>query len=286
MFERYINPHDSDSEPHSQSKASTKNRVVSALGSRKATTLKSPSSQCLLTSTDTHERSNAENKGTSLQRSRSEPDAASPSKSSVASVFSSPSRADSESFMLDTLVQPSSPSRHRASAARGQPSNGLKRTYGGARTIKTDESQLAILEPVADPSTSTKAGAVLTPSSSLSSSKAMSMTKPARVAREAYSALRQRWGADEEEAMADAEQLKSAVQMKARGETARLTDESAYLLEGLGAHHAVGLRRTSAIEVLKKLAKDDFRRRIKASGIVEDVYCAFRRAGAGEGDRV
>lgn len=42
----------------------------------------------------------------------------------------------------------------------------------------------------------------------------------------------------------------------------------------------------SAIEVLRKMLEPDFSRRLKASGFVERVYVVFRKAEAGDGDRV
>lgn len=189
-------------------------------------------------------------------------------------IFSSPARTDSE-----TLLVPASPSRHRAGMTSTRPANGLKRTYGGPRTFVSDQAQDDLLQPLPDLPMQASS------SRSATSANTSTIARPPRVVREAYSALRERWGADEEELMADGE-LKSAVQMKARGENARLTDESAYLLEGLESDHPLDLKRTSAIELLRKLSKEDFRRRIKASGLVENIYVALRRAGAGDGDVV
>lgn len=42
----------------------------------------------------------------------------------------------------------------------------------------------------------------------------------------------------------------------------------------------------SAVEVLRKVLEVDFVRKLKASGFVERVYLEFRKAEAGDGDRV
>lgn len=42
----------------------------------------------------------------------------------------------------------------------------------------------------------------------------------------------------------------------------------------------------SAIEVLRKVSDPEFVRRLKSLGLVERVYVEFRKAEAGEGDRV
>ena len=70
---------------------------------------------------------------------------------------------------------------------------------------------------------------------------------PARraVERETYSALREKWGVDEEEELGEelGTQLKSVTQLRAKGENARFVDELEYLLEGLASGMAVGVRR-------------------------------------------
>lgn len=42
----------------------------------------------------------------------------------------------------------------------------------------------------------------------------------------------------------------------------------------------------SAIQVLTKMLDGDFHRRLKSSGLVENTYLGFRRAGAGESDKI
>jgi len=42
----------------------------------------------------------------------------------------------------------------------------------------------------------------------------------------------------------------------------------------------------SALELLAKTLDRDWLRRLKSSGMSEQVYLAFRRGGAGDGDRV
>lgn len=42
----------------------------------------------------------------------------------------------------------------------------------------------------------------------------------------------------------------------------------------------------SALELLGKTLDRDWLRRLKSSGMSEQVYLAFRRGGAGDGDRV
>lgn len=46
------------------------------------------------------------------------------------------------------------------------------------------------------------------------------------------------------------------------------------------------IRRCRAVEILRKMLSKDFLRRLKSSGFDERMYNQFRRAGAGDGDKV
>lgn len=104
--------------------------------------------------------------------------------------------------------------------------------------------------------------------------------------RESYSALRKKFGADEEEEYEALTDLRTVNQQRARGESTRFEDKFQYMVDGLGPSEPLGVRRSSANEVLRKMLDTDFTRRLKSSGFIERVYAEFRRAGAGEGDRV
>ncbi|GAA6044552.1 hypothetical protein JCM8097_003733, partial [Rhodosporidiobolus ruineniae] len=209
-------------------------------------------------------------------------------------------------------------SAFRAAAPAGAPvAGGPTRTYaGGGRTFRRDVDEEALF---AAPSTAvgrTKSGlsAVLEASSSPSGSGTgstgglpalpPSLRRPLLPAaptapRETYASLRHKWGIDAEESL-NAEVFESQESqerggrveggetLRKRGEGKRWGDEVGFLLEGLkDGREDEGAARASALDLLRKLLDRDWLRRLKASGMAEQVYLAVRRAGAGEGrDRV
>lgn len=97
-----------------------------------------------------------------------------------------------------------------------------------------------------------------------------------------------------------ASELKSITQLRSSGELRRFQDELEYLLSGLDASQSLGVRRTSALELVRKSAgasgRDsemegaaaglEFLRRLKATDAIGRVWGLLRTAGGGEGDEV
>ncbi|KAK4696442.1 hypothetical protein P7C70_g8379, partial [Phenoliferia sp. Uapishka_3] len=212
-----------------------------------------------------------------------------------------PSRQLSRSSNSVALADSSAP------APRGVA--GARRTYGGARSFKRDVEEERIFLSGATPARSLPAkDRKSSPASG--GRKGLLPALPSKASeRETYSALRAKWGVDEEEELTEevaGTQLKSITQMRAKGENSRFVDEFEYLLEGLEPKMAIGVRRAryafgiggryiplltlfhlpSAIEVLKKVGDPEFVRRLKSLGLVERVYTEFRKAECGSGDRV
>lgn len=72
--------------------------------------------------------------------------------------------------------------------------------------------------------------------------------------KESYATLRTKWGVDYEESLDDANasqeglaanELKSVLHLREKGENTRFGDEFNYLVEGLGASMSLGVRRAS-----------------------------------------
>jgi hypothetical protein len=206
-----------------------------------------------------------------------------------------------------------------AGGGLGGVGGGGRKTYGGARSFKRDDEEERLFglnpPPPAPPMTIKRVSNPRSEGASKSSpftatSRKLLPALPRPAERDTYSSLRRRWGADSDEEMDESQKditsdLKSITQLRARGENTRFVDEFNYLVEGLGKGMAVGVRRAryvlihslyifvadgvfvdSAIEVLRKILDSEFVRRLKASGFVERVYLEFRKAEAGEGDRV
>ena len=127
-----------------------------------------------------------------------------------------------------------------------------------------------------------------TPSSS--AARKMLPKLPVLKERETYASFRAKWGLDQEEADEQdneaASELRSLSQLRSKGESDRFLDDFNYLVEGLDLEMPLSVRRSTAIEVLRRLCEPDTMRKLKATGFIEKVYLDFRRAEAGNGDRV
>jgi hypothetical protein len=143
------------------------------------------------------------------------------------------------------------------------------------------------------------------------------ITKPT-LPQESYAQLREKWGVAAEEELDEDEEQESQERgarvmgtgiLRAQGEGKRWSDEIGWTLDGLkegkggsGArsrfvtpslssfHFSLLIHLLScifsALEILGKTIDRDWMRRLKSSGMAEQVYLAFRRGGAGDGDRV
>ncbi|KAI0317321.1 hypothetical protein OF83DRAFT_1058862 [Amylostereum chailletii] len=80
--------------------------------------------------------------------------------------------------------------------------------------------------------------------------------------------------------------IKSITELRNKGESRRFMDDVGYLFEGMDADVGIGVRRTSALEIVTKLCDPDFARRAKATDFLTRSWDVLRRAGAGDGDRV
>ncbi|CCM05861.1 uncharacterized protein FIBRA_08097 [Fibroporia radiculosa] len=80
--------------------------------------------------------------------------------------------------------------------------------------------------------------------------------------------------------------LKSITELRSKGESRRFLDEVGYLFEGLDAKAALGVRRSSALEIVTKLCDLEFSRKAKAADFLGRAWEVFREAGAGNGDKV
>ncbi|GAA5857709.1 hypothetical protein JCM1840_000876 [Sporobolomyces johnsonii] len=173
------------------------------------------------------------------------------------------------------------------------------RTYGGARSFRRDVAEEALLAHPAAASSSR----ALPSNLNLSSSPRLPSLPPSvshripgpSAPRETYSQLREKWGVaaeeelDEDEASQSTERGAKVVGtgiLRAQGEGKRWGDEMGWVLEGLREGKGGSGARSSAIELLGKTLDREWMRRLKSSGMAEQVYLAFRRGGAGEGDRV
>ncbi|GAA5959659.1 hypothetical protein JCM21900_002150 [Sporobolomyces salmonicolor] len=172
------------------------------------------------------------------------------------------------------------------------------RTYGGARSFRRDIAEEALLaDPAAVSSSRALSNLNLFSSPRLPSlPPSVSHRIPApSIPRETYSQLREKWGVaaeeelDEDEANQSTERGAKVVGtgiLRAQGEGKRWGDEMGWVLEGLREGKGGSGARSSAIELLGKTLDREWMRRLKSSGMAEQVYLTFRRGGAGEGDRV
>ncbi|KAI0076532.1 hypothetical protein K474DRAFT_1597837 [Panus rudis PR-1116 ss-1] len=80
--------------------------------------------------------------------------------------------------------------------------------------------------------------------------------------------------------------LKSISELRSKGESRRFLDDVGYLFEGLDPGGGIGVRRTSAMEIVTKLCDDDFARKAKAADFLGRAWECLREAGAGDGDKV
>ncbi|KAM0791555.1 hypothetical protein ACM66B_006002 [Microbotryomycetes sp. NB124-2] len=168
---------------------------------------------------------------------------------------------------------------------------GSKRTYGGSRTLKPDvEEEEILLGTQTQPAAASEASSsAATPGSSGIISKYLPQMPRKPAERRSYSAMREMLGIDqdeEDEQSLEASQLRSVTQLRAKGESSRFVDEFNYLMEGLQKDDTVSGRRAAALEILRRMQDRDFFRKLKSSGFDERVYMQFRRAEAGEGDRI
>lgn len=109
--------------------------------------------------------------------------------------------------------------------------------------------------------------------------------------RESYVELRSRWGLDNSEEdptlNVPINEIKSAGEMRSRGETRRFLDEIGYLFDGLdstGGGTNSSAKRASAIEIVSRMKDPEFCRRAAAANFVTTAWTALRHAGAGSGD--
>ncbi|WAR57651.1 hypothetical protein PtB15_8B704 [Puccinia triticina] len=167
-------------------------------------------------------------------------------------------------------------------------SNPVKKTYGGQRTFKPDENELKLLLPLSTPAPprTSKRSSVPTPGSS----RLVGALKRFQ-SRETYSELRKKWGVDEDdESIEDQNDLQTTIHQRAKGSSKRFTDELSYLIEGLNAsgadHPDLSLKRSSAVELIKKLKEQHFLNELRSNGMIEHFYNSFRAAGAGDGDPI
>ncbi|EIW77120.1 hypothetical protein CONPUDRAFT_168135 [Coniophora puteana RWD-64-598 SS2] len=80
--------------------------------------------------------------------------------------------------------------------------------------------------------------------------------------------------------------LKSITELRSKGERRRFSDEVGYLFEGLGPEAAPGLRRSSALELVRKLCDPQFARVARASEFATRALSAFITAREAEADTV
>lgn len=217
-----------------------------------------------------------------------------PGEASPRSTPASPSRPLGSSTSLPLVLQPTStrpasPSkplgRHGSTLLnfsepppRQVPVTGSKRTYGGARSFRRDAEEDSLFSIPSLPSDA----------ASTSSRKLPSLPPMRQRERISYATARAAQDSDEllEASSGGLTELKTVTQLRAKGENARFADEFDYLVEGLEPSCELSSRRSSAIEVLRKVGDVEFMRRLKASGFVERTYLEFRKADAGNGDRV
>ncbi|KAI0053231.1 hypothetical protein FA95DRAFT_1482207 [Auriscalpium vulgare] len=80
--------------------------------------------------------------------------------------------------------------------------------------------------------------------------------------------------------------LKSITELRSKGESRRFMDEVGYLFEGMDEGASIGVRRSSALEIVTKLCDVDFARRAKATDFLTRAWDVLRGAGAGDGDKI
>lgn len=119
---------------------------------------------------------------------------------------------------------------------------GAKKTYGAARSFRRDVEEERLYlgtsnEPTVD--------AVSNSTSAATSSHHLGRPP---LERKSYAAMRRDLGVDDDEEMEESQAsesaLKSISQLRAKGENSRFVDEFNYLVDGLGAGMALGIRRT------------------------------------------
>ncbi|GAA5894010.1 uncharacterized protein JCM6883_003694 [Sporobolomyces salmoneus] len=292
--------------------------IVASLASKKANERNERSRATTPTSPERPSR-------TSLDRSLSQPAFSSPlSSPNGSSPFRSPQRPSlGATSSLPEILSPSksrsgsaSPSKnmtlHQAPAlgsayrpvsfaastsTSGYADGGRTRTYGGARSFRPEHDE-AVTEASTPPSERAKLADAITSSSShlptLPPSLTQRLPKPA-LPRETYAQLRQKWGVAAEEELDEDEELESQERgarvigtgiLRAQGEGKKWNDEMGWTLDGLREGKGGSGARSSALELLGKTLDKEWMRRLKSSGMVEQVYLAFRRGGAGNGDRI
>ncbi|GAA5962327.1 hypothetical protein JCM3765_002941 [Sporobolomyces pararoseus] len=220
------------------------------------------------------------------------PDILSPSKSRNGSA--SPVKT-SDSIKPPALGSAYRPVSFSASTtATGYADGGKTRTYGGARSFRPELDESISYNP-------TPAGKRnnLDPNSSphlptLPPSVTQRISKPT-LPQESYAQLREKWGVAAEEELDEDEEFESQERgarvigtgmLRAQGEGKRWSDEIGWTLDGLREGKGGSGARSSALEILNKTLDREWTRRLKSSGMAEQVYLAFRRGGAGDGDRI
>lgn len=165
------------------------------------------------------------------------------------------------------------------------PTGGLKKTYGGPRTFKDDDEEMNLLLPIRSDGPSSSVARCSPAAGSMKILNRMK-AKP----RETYSDLRKKWGVDEDEKDSEGStDLRTISHQRAMGSSKRFVDELSYLFEGLSEGERTNdleAKRLGAIELVSKLADQEYCQNLKANGMIEPFYEVLRLAGAGNGDIV
>lgn len=165
------------------------------------------------------------------------------------------------------------------------PTGGLKKTYGGPRTFKDDDEEMNLLLPIRSDGPSSSVARCSPAAGSMKILNRMK-AKP----RETYSDLRKKWGVDEDEQDSEGStDLRTISHQRAMGSSKRFVDELSYLFEGLSEGERTNdleAKRLGAIELVSKLADQEYCQNLKANGMIEPFYEVLRLAGAGNGDIV
>ncbi|GAA5880310.1 hypothetical protein JCM16303_003891 [Sporobolomyces ruberrimus] len=232
-----------------------------------------------------------------LAATSSLPDVLSPQRAVRASA--SPLKSGNDLFQPPAIGSMYRPVSFSATASTSSfVDNGRTRTYGGARSFRPDlDDPFAPPAPVRAPTPSTQRES--TSSSlglpSLPPSISQRLPKSTSASKESYAQLREKWGVAAEEELDEDEELESQERgarvvgtgiLRAQGEGKRWSDEIGWTLDGLRDGKGGSGARSSALELLQKTLDREWMRRLKSSGMAEQVYLAFRRGGAGNGDRV
>ncbi|GAA5984382.1 hypothetical protein JCM5350_003341 [Sporobolomyces pararoseus] len=220
------------------------------------------------------------------------PDILSPSKSRSGSVSPVKTTNVLKPPALGSVYRPVSFSA--STSTTGYADSGRTRTYGGERSFRPELAE----SDSHNPTPASKRNTLDSDSSphlpTLPPSLTQRISKPAP-AQESYAQLREKWGVAAEEELDEDEEFESQERgarvigtgiLRAQGEGKRWSDEIGWTLDGLREGKGGSGARSSALEILEKTLDREWMRRLKSSGMAEQVYLAFRRGGAGDGDRI